>query len=62
MWNIPVSKPENHKLLRETSEQIIFNFSIKKRKKKHSSFADTKLQVDQIKKKMVAKFNQPLFN
>ena len=27
----------------------------------HSLFADTKLQVDQIKRKTVAKFNKPLF-
>ena len=27
----------------------------------HSFFADTKPQVDQIKRKIVAKFNKPLF-
>ena len=30
-------------------------------KTKHSFFADTKLEVDQIKRKLVAKFNKPLF-
>ena len=29
--------------------------------KKHSLFADTRLQVDQIKKKMEEKFIKPLF-
>ena len=31
-------------------------------KTKHSFFADTKLHFDQIKRKIVAKFNKPLFN
>ena len=30
-------------------------------KKKHSFFADTKQQNDQIKRKIVANFNKPLF-
>ena len=29
--------------------------------KEHSLIADTKLQVDQIKRKMEAKFNKPFF-
>ena len=35
-----------------------FEFS---RKKEHSLIADTKLQVDQSKRKMEAKFNKPFF-
>ena len=30
-------------------------------KKKHSFFAGTKLQIDQIKRKIEAKFKKPLF-
>ena len=33
-----------------------------KRKKKHSSFADIKLQIDQIKRKIVGNFIKTLFN
>ena len=58
MWNLVVSKPENHNLIRKTSIKIEYEFI---RKRKHSFIADTKLQVDQIKRKIEANFNKPLF-
>ena len=58
MWNLVVSKPENHNLRRETAINIEFVFS---RKKKHSFIADTKPQNDQIKRKMEATFKKPFF-
>ena len=57
MWNLAVSKPENHNLRCKTAKKIDFS-----RKEKHSFIADTKLQVEQVKRKMKAKFNKPLFN
>ena len=48
MWNPVVSKPENHNLRRKTAKHNIFLMS---RKKKHSFFADNKLQVELIKEK-----------
>ena len=50
--------PEHHKLRRKTTIKTKFEFS---RKKEHSLIADTKLQVDQSKRKMEAKFNKPFF-
>ena len=57
MWNLVVSKPENNILRRKTAIKIEIEFS---GKKKHSFIADIKLQVDQIKRTMEAKFNRPL--
>ena len=57
-WNLVVSKPEHHNLRRKTAIQTKFEFS---RKKEHTLIADTKLQVDQIKRKMEANFNKPFF-
>ena len=51
-------KPVKHNLRRKTAIEIRFKNS---RKKKHSFFADTKLQIDQIKEKLEAKFNITLF-
>ena len=56
MWNIVISKPENHNLRRKTAINIKFDFN---RKKKQSFIADNKLQVDQIKRKIEANFNKP---
>ena len=61
MWNLLVSKPEHHNLRRKTAIKTKFEFSRNKRKKEHSLIADTKLQVDQIERKMEAKFNKPFF-
>ena len=58
LWNLVVSKPEHHNLRRKTAIKTIFEFS---RKKELSLIADTKLQVDQCKRKMEAKFNKPFF-
>ena len=58
MWNLVVSKPEHHNLRRKTAIQTKFELS---RKKEHSLIADTKLNVDQIKGKMEAKFTKPFF-
>ena len=41
--------------MRKTAKQIRFEFIGNKRKKKHSFFADTKLQVNQFKRKKVAR-------
>ena len=59
MLNIVISKQENHILWRKIAIKIRFQFS---RKKKNFLIADTNLQVDEIKRKMEAKFNKPLFN
>ena len=56
MWNLVVSKPENHNLWRKTAIKTKFELS---RKKKHSLVADTKLQVDKIKRKIEAQFKKP---
>ena len=58
LWNLVVSKPEYHNLRRKTAINTKFEFS---RKKEHSLIADTKLQVDQIKRKMEANFNKQFF-
>ena len=58
MCNLVVSKPEQHNFRRKTAIKTKFEFS---RKKEHSVNADTELQVDQIKRKMEAKFNKPFF-
>ena len=58
LWNLVVSKPENQNWSHKTTIKTHFEFS---RKKEHSLIADTKLQVDQIKRKMEAKFNKPFF-
>ena len=46
-------KASSHNLRRETAKKIEFDFN---RKKKHSFIADNKLQVDQRKRKIGAKF------
>ena len=58
MWNLVVSKPEPHNLRRKTAMKTKFDFN---KKKEHSLIADPKLQVDQSKRKMEAKFNKPFF-
>ena len=58
MCNLVVFKPEHRNLRRKTAIKTNFEIS---RKKEHSLIADTKLQIDQIKKKMEAKFNKPFF-
>ena len=58
MWNLVVSKQENHNWRRETPIKIELYFT---RKKKHSFFADTKLQTVQIRRKMEANFNKSIF-
>ena len=45
IWNLVISKPENHNLGRKTAIEIEFEFN---RKKKHSFIADNKLQVDNL--------------
>ena len=57
-WNLVVSKPENDNLRYKDAIKVQFDFS---REKNHSFIAETKLQVDQVKKKMEPKFNKPLF-
>ena len=51
-----VSKQENHNLKRKTAIKTNFEFS---KRREHSLIADTKLQVDKIKKKMEANFKKP---
>ena len=58
LWKLVVSKPEHHNLRRKTAIKTKFEFS---RKKEHSLIADPKLQDDQSKRKMEAKFNKPFF-
>ena len=58
MWNLVVSKPESDNLRCKIAKKIEIDLS---RKEKHSLIADTKLQVDQIKRKMEAKFKKPIF-
>ena len=58
MCNLVISKPENHNLRRKTAIEIKIDFN---RKKNHFSLADTKLHVDQIQRKMEAKFSKPFF-
>ena len=47
-----------HNLTRKTEKR--FNFNSVDKRGRHSFFSDTKLQVDQIKRKIVARFNKPL--
>ena len=56
LWILVVSKPEHHNLRRKTAKKTNLVFS---RKKAHSLIADTKLPVDQNKRKIEAKFNKP---
>ena len=49
-------KARYHNLRRKIAIKTKFEFS---RKKEHSLIAETKLQVDQIKRKMEANFNKP---
>ena len=59
LWNLVVSKPEHHNFKkRKTAIKTKFEFS---RRKEHSLIADTKLKIDQCKRKMEAKFNKPFF-
>ena len=59
MWNLVVSKLENHNLRwQQTTMKIELDFI---KKKNFSFIADTKLKVDQIKRKTEAKFNELLF-
>ena len=58
MWNLVVSKPEHHNLKRKTAINSKLEIS---RMKEHSLISDAKLQVDQIKRKMEAKFNKQFF-
>ena len=53
------SKADNHNLTLNTAKKVKFKFSGQKMKEKHAFFADTKQQVDQIKRKIVANFNKP---
>ena len=55
--NLVVSVPEHNNLRRKTAIKTKFEF----RKKEHFLIADTKLQGDQSKRKMEAKFNKPFF-
>ena len=57
LLNLLVSKPEHHNLRCKTAIKTKFEFS---RKKEHSLIADTKLQLDQLKRKLEAKFNKKL--
>ena len=57
-WNLLVTKPEHENLRRKTAIKTKFELS---RKREHSLIADTKLQFDQSKRKMEAKFNKQFF-
>ena len=56
---LAISKPENHNVMRKTAINIEFDFN---KKNKFSFFAENKLQVDQIKRKVEAKSNKSFFN
>ena len=56
--NSVVSKPEHHNLRRTAAIKTKFEFS---RNKEHFLIADTKLQVDQSKRKVEANFSKPFF-
>ena len=58
IWNLVLSKPENNNFSLKTAIETKFLIS---RMKKDSLFADTKLQVDQIKKKIEENFSKSLF-
>ena len=49
--------PETHNVRSKTAKRIEFEIS---RKKKHFFIADTKLQIDQIKRKVESNFDKPL--
>ena len=61
LWNLIISKPENHNLTRKGTTKIECYLNWEKKKKKGSFFADIKLQVDRNKGKILAKFNKQLF-
>ena len=50
-----VSETENHILMLETAKNVKFRFLRQKKKKNHSFFADTMLQVNQSKRKNISK-------
>ena len=56
--NLVVSKPENNNFRLKTATENNYQIS---RKKKQSFFADTKLEVEQIKKKIKENLIKPLF-
>ena len=58
IWNLVVSKPENNNFRLKTATD---NECLISSKKKQSFFADTKLEVEQIKKKIEEKLIKPLF-
>ena len=58
LWNLVAWKTEHHNIRRKTTINTKFEFI---RKKEHFLIAGTKLQSDQIKRKMEAKFNKPFF-
>ena len=51
-------KPKNQKIVKSSTIKARKQFKLKE---EVSFFANTKVQVDQIKRKIVAKFNKPLF-
>ena len=53
-WNLVISKPEDHNLLRKTAIKIQRFFS---KKRKHFSFANTKLQNHKIQEKVFNKLS-----
>ena len=58
IWILVVSKPENNKFSFNTAIETKFKIS---KMNKHSFFAETELQIDQIKKKKEEKFIKQLF-
>ena len=54
-----ISKPESDNLTRKTAKTLNFNL-VKKSRKKPSFFANTKVQIGQIKRKIVAKVYKSL--
>ena len=58
IWNLVVSKPENNTFRFKTATEKKCQIG---RKKTHSFFAETKLEVEQIKKKIEEKLIKPLF-
>ena len=57
LWNLVVSKPENLYLTRKTATRLYFRF-VWQVGKRAIFFSDTKQQSDQIKRKILAKFNK----
>ena len=58
IWNLVVLEPENNKFRFKNGIETKFQIN---RMKKHSFLSDTKLQVDQIKKKLWRKSSLSLF-